>query len=205
MVRGNRESWNIRDHHMADTIDRLARHHGPGSKGLIWEHNTHIGDARASDMAREGLTNVGQLIRERHGRDGVALIGLASHRGSVLAADAWGTPERVLPVPTARQGSHEDVLHRTLGAPAVLAFDDDRSGPWLSGRLGHRAIGVVYRPTSELGNYVVTRMGGRYDALIWLEQPPRYARCTTNSARQNPNSRQNRPDSDQDAPGQLLS
>jgi len=170
MVRGNRESWNIRDHHMADTIDRLARHHGPGSKGLIWEHNTHIGDARATDMAREGLTNVGQLIRERHGRDGVALIGLASHRGSVLAADAWGTPERVLPVPPARQGSHEDVLHRTLGAPAVLAFDDDRSGPWLSGRLGHRAIGVVYRPTSELGNYVDTRMGGRYDALIWLEQ-----------------------------------
>ena len=77
---------------MADTIDRLARHHGPGSKGLIWEHNTHIGDARAADMAREGLTNVGQLIRERHGRDGVALIGLASHRGSVLAADARGTP-----------------------------------------------------------------------------------------------------------------
>jgi erythromycin esterase len=170
MVRGNRESRNIRDHHMADTIDRLARHHGPGSKGLIWEHNTHIGDARATDMAREALTNVGQLIRERHGRDGVALIGLASHRGSVLAADAWGTPECVLPVPPARQGSHEYVLHRTLGAPAVLAFDDNRSGPWLSSRLGHRAIGVVYRPTSELGNYVDTRMGGRYDALIWLEQ-----------------------------------
>jgi erythromycin esterase len=170
MVRGNRESRNIRDHHMADTIDRLARHHGPGSKGLIWEHNTHIGDARATDMAREALTNVGQLIRERHGRDGVELIGLASRRGSVLAADAWGTPECVLPVPPARQGSHEYVLHRTLGAPAVLAFDDNRSGPWLSGRLGHRAIGVVYRPTSELGKYVDTRMGGRYDALIWLEQ-----------------------------------
>ena len=170
MVRGDRESWNIRDHHMADTIDRLARHDGPRSKGLIWEHNTPIGDARATDMAREGLTNVGQLIRERHARDGVALVGLASHRGSVLAADAWGTPERVLPVPEARTGSHEDLLHRALGVPAVLVFHDDRSGPWLSSWLGHRAIGVVYRPTREHGNYATTRMGGRYDALIWLER-----------------------------------
>jgi len=170
MVRGDRESWNIRDHHMADTIDRLARHHGPRSKGLIWEHNTHVGDARATDMAREGLTNVGQLIRERHARDGVALVGVTSHRGSVLAADAWGTPERVLPVPEARTGSHEDLLHRALGAPAVLVFHDDRSGPWLSSWLGHRAIGVVYRPTREHGNYATTRMGGRYDALIWLER-----------------------------------
>jgi len=143
MVRGNRESWNIRDHHMADTIDRLARHHGPGSKGLIWEHNTHIGDARATDMAREGLTNVGQLIRERHGRDGVALIGLASHRGSVLAADAWGTPERVLPVPTARQGSHEDLLHRTLARTSAQGVGGKVSGVFVTEfAVDHRPPGL---------------------------------------------------------------
>jgi erythromycin esterase len=170
MVRGDRESWNIRDHHMADTIDRLFRHHGPRSKGLVWEHNTHIGDARATDMARDGLTNVGQLVRERHGGEGVALIGFAAHRGSVLAAASWGTPERVFEVPPARTGSHEDLLHRTLGAPAILVFDENRSGPWLSSWNGHRAIGVVYRPERESGNYVPTRMGGRYDALIWLEE-----------------------------------
>src|SRR6478609_2090669 len=93
MMRGNRDSWNLRDHHMADTIDRLVQHHGPGSKGLVWEHNSHIGDARATDMASSGLTNVGQLIRERHSADGVALVGFAAHRGTVLAADSWGTPE----------------------------------------------------------------------------------------------------------------
>lgn len=170
MVRGDRESWNIRDHHMADTIDRIAHHHGPRSKGLVWEHNTHIGDARATDMARDGLVNVGQLVRERHSSDGVALVGFASHGGSVLAAETWGTPEHVLPVPDARAGSHEDLLHVALGQPAVLIFTDDRSGPWLSAWLGHRAIGVIYQPIGDSRNYVPTRMGHRYDALIWLER-----------------------------------
>jgi erythromycin esterase len=170
MVRGDRESWNVRDHHMADTIDRLADHLGPQSKGLVWEHNTHIGDARATDMAQVGLVNVGQLLRERHGADGVALVGQASHRGQVLAAGAWGAPEVVRDVPDARGRSHEDLLHRALGEPSVLLFGDDRSGPWLSASLGHRAIGVVYQPRREAQNYVPTRMGGRYDALLWFEQ-----------------------------------
>jgi erythromycin esterase-like protein len=170
MVRGDRESWNVRDIHMADTIDRLAAHLGRRSKGLIWEHNTHVGDARATSMAAEGLVNVGQLVRERHGREGVVLVGFASHRGSVLAGSAWGAPEAVLPLPTALDGSHEDLLHRTLGVPALLVFGEDRSGRWLSDWRGHRAVGVVYQPRREAGNYVPTRMGGRYDALLWLEE-----------------------------------
>ncbi len=170
MVRGDRESWNIRDHHMVDTVDRIAGHLGPRSKGLIWEHNTHVGDARATDMARAGMVNVGQLLRERHRADGVALVGAASHRGTVVAGSAWGAPESVVPVPPARAGSHEDLLHRALGAPAVLDFRGDRSGPWLGARLGHRAIGVVYEADREVGNYVPTRMGGRYDALLWFEE-----------------------------------
>jgi erythromycin esterase-like protein len=155
---------------MADTIDRLARHLGPRSKGLVWEHNTHVGDARATDMAREGLVNVGQLVRERHGEEGVSLVGFAGHRGTVLAASSWGAPEEVMTVPPAREGSHEDLLHHSLGRPAVLLFGDDRSGPWLSQWRGHRAIGVVYAPGREHGNYVPTRMGGRYDALLWFER-----------------------------------
>ena len=170
MVRGDRASWNVRDHHMADTIDRIAQHLGPRAKGLVWEHNTHVGDARATDMAGDGLVNVGQLVRERHAADGAALIGFASHSGSVLAAQSWGAPETVFAVPEARRGSHEDLLHHALGRPAVLVFDDDRSGAWLSARLGHRAIGVVYDPDRESGNYVPTRMGGRYDALMWFER-----------------------------------
>ena len=170
MVRGDRESWNIRDHHMADTIDRITSHLGPRSKGLVWEHNTHVGDARATDMARDGLVSVGQLLRERHGPGSVALVGFAGHRGSVLAARTWAAPEQAFPMPRARPGSHEDLLHHALGRPAVLVFRDDRSGPWLSAWTGHRAIGVVYDPQHEAANYVPTRIGGRYDALIWLEQ-----------------------------------
>ncbi|TQK71286.1 erythromycin esterase family protein [Nocardioides sp. SLBN-35] len=170
MVRGDRASWNIRDQHMVLTVERIARHLGPEAKGLVWEHNTHIGDARATDMAVSGMVNVGQLLRERHRAADVALVGFAGHRGTVLAASGWGEPERVLPVPEARRGSHEDLLHHALARPAVIAFPEDRTGPWLADRRGHRAIGVVYEPSQESGNYVPTVIGQRYDALIWLER-----------------------------------
>jgi erythromycin esterase-like protein len=169
MVRGDRSSWNVRDRHMADTVDRLSRHLGPASQGLIWEHNTHVGDARATDMASEGMVNLGQLLRERHHDEGVALVGFAGHRGHVLAGAGWGEPEAVMNVPPARAGSHEDLLHLALGEPSVLVFGEDRSSPWLSGWAGHRAIGVVYEPSREGGNYVPTRMGRRCDALLWFE------------------------------------
>ena len=170
MVLGDQESWNIRDYHMVDTVDRLAHHLGPRSKGLVWEHNTHVGDARATDMARAGMVNVGQLMRERHGGEGVALVGFASYRGTVIAGAAWGAAESVVPVPVAKPGTHEDLLHIALGAPAVLDFADGPGGPWLEARLGHRAIGVVYQPHREVGYFVPTVMGGRYDALLWFEE-----------------------------------
>lgn len=170
MVQGDNDSWNVRDTHMADTIDRIANHLGVASKGIIWEHNTHVGDARSTSMAAEGLINVGQLIRERHGESAVTLIGFASYSGTVLAATQWGSPEERFMTPDARTGSHEELLHHALERDSVLVFDADRGGPWLSAALGHRAIGVVYAPERERGNYVPTVMGGRYDALIWLER-----------------------------------
>lgn len=169
MVRGDRQSWNIRDRHMVDTIARLDAHHGPDSRGIVWEHNSHIGDARATDMARAGMVNVGQLVRERFGTADTALVGFAGHRGTVMAAAAWGAREQVLPVPPARPSSHEDLLHRALGTDALLVFPERRTGAWLSRRAGHRAVGVVYQPRAEHGNYVPTVMGERYDALFWLE------------------------------------
>jgi len=169
MVRSNRDSWNVRDFHMADTLDRLLAYFGPRSRALIWAHNTHVGDSRATDMAAAGMVNIGEIIRERHGDEGVALIGFAGHRGSVIAAAAWGAEEMALPVPDARAGSHEDLLHRALGEPALLIFPHDRDRLWLQMRRGHRAIGVVYQPRHESGNFVPTIMGERYDALLWLE------------------------------------
>ncbi|RQP14108.1 MAG: erythromycin esterase family protein [Chryseobacterium sp.] len=94
MTRFDNESWNIRDRHMMDTLNRLMKFHGPDAKGIIWEHNTHIGDARATDMEREGMVNIGQLAREEYGRSNVFLCGFGSYSGTVVAADRWGDPTR---------------------------------------------------------------------------------------------------------------
>jgi erythromycin esterase-like protein len=167
MVRADNESWNVRDCHMADTLDRLMAHHGPDAKAVVWEHNTHVGDARATDMAVGGMVNVGQLVRERHQRDGVVLVGFGGHRGSVIAADSWGAPYRRFDVPPAPAGTHEDLLHRAVGETSLFVFPDDRATGWLSSRRGHRAIGVVYRPSADrYGNWVPTVMGRRYDAFV---------------------------------------
>jgi erythromycin esterase len=170
-VRGGPDSWNVRDLHMADTLDRILAHHGPGAKGVVWAHNTHVGDARATDMAEAGMTNLGQLARERHADEGVVLVGFAGHRGSVVAGRAWGAPAERLPVPPGRDGSVEDLLHRALqDEESLLVFPQTYDQPrWLRTSLDHRAIGVVYHPEQERwGNYVPSTLGDRYDALLWF-------------------------------------
>ena len=171
MVHADGESWNVRDCHMADTLDRLMDWHGRGAKAVVWEHNTHIGDARATDMAAAGMVNVGQLVRERHHPDGVVLVGFGGSEGSVIAADFWGAPMRRMTVPAAPAGTHEDLLRRAAPASSLLLFPDDRDSPWLAARRGHRAIGVVYRPLGDRrGNWVPTVMGRRYDAFCHFHQ-----------------------------------
>src|SRR5439155_3945064 len=115
MVRGGPESWNVRDRHMVETLDRLMAHHGPKAKAIVWEHNTHIGDARFTDMAGDGMVNVGQLVRERRGGEGVVLAGFGSFKGSVVAGREWEAPMEKMRVPAAREGSWEQILHQ-LGA-----------------------------------------------------------------------------------------
>ena len=178
MVRGGPSSWNVRDHHMVETLDRLMAHHGSRAKAIVWEHNTHVGDARFTDMARHGMENVGQLVRQEHGdgpddRDGVFIVGFGTHRGSVIAADEWGRPMRRLRVPEARPGSWEGLLHSAGTGDALLIFDgsDDGGIPGLDRPLEHRAIGVVYDPRAERwGNYVSTIVPRRYDAFINIDE-----------------------------------
>jgi erythromycin esterase len=171
MVRGGPESWNIRDRHMSETLERLVRHHGPDTKAIVWEHNTHIGDARATDMADEGMVNVGQLARERLGEEKVFLIGFGSHRGSVIAAKEWEAPMERMSVPPGRDGSWEDVLHRAGPANKLLLLDDVREQECFLEERGHRAIGVVYHPEYEqFGNYVPTVLPRRYDAFCYLDE-----------------------------------
>jgi erythromycin esterase len=170
MVRGGRHSWNVRDRHMHETLERLMRFHGPDARAIVWEHNTHIGDARYTDMADDGTVNVGQLVREAHAADDVVLVGFASHRGSVIAAKEWEAPMEGMRVPPARAGSWEEALHETGAADKLLVFSGRERGPWLD-RRGHRAIGVVYRPEYEAyGNYVPSVLPRRYDALAYLDE-----------------------------------
>jgi erythromycin esterase-like protein len=178
MVRGGPTSWNVRDHHMVDTLDRLMRHHGPRARGIVWEHNTHIGDARYTDMARAGMVNVGQLVRQAHGespsdRDGVALVGFGTHRGMVIAAEEWGAPMQRMRVPEARAGSWENTLHRDVGRDSLLTFNGTGDGgiQGLEHPIEHRAIGVVYDPAAERwGNYVPTIIPRRYDAFVFIDE-----------------------------------
>jgi erythromycin esterase len=170
MVRGGPDSWNVRDRHMADTLDRLLLKQGPQAKAIVWEHNTHIGDARHTDMADEGMVNVGQLAREAYGDENVALIGFCSHRGEVIAAREWEAPMQKMPVPEGRPESWEDLLHRAISGDALLLLEPGRqTGLWQQ-RRGQRAIGVVYHPEYEYGNYVPTVLPRRYDALLYLDQ-----------------------------------
>jgi erythromycin esterase-like protein len=170
MVRGGPESWNLRDRHMTETLERLMRHHGPDAKAIVWEHNTHIGDARFTDMADDGMVNVGQLVRERHAAEGVFLVGFGSHRGSVIAAKDWEAPMERMPVPPGREGSWEDVLHRAGAADKLLLLEDVREDDDFLAERGHRAIGVVYHPEYEhLGNYVPTVLPRRYDAFCYID------------------------------------
>ncbi|SNR55117.1 erythromycin esterase family protein [Blastococcus mobilis] len=168
MLLGSVESWNVRDVHMVDTLDRLLEN--TGGKAVLWEHNTHIGDARATDMAGAGMVNVGQLLRERHGADDVVLVGFGGFQGAVIAGEQWGGQMRPMPVPPARSGSLESMMHAALGEDALFVLPRSGGPEWLSRRLDHRAIGVVYRPERERwGNYVPTVLGERYDAFLYLE------------------------------------
>jgi erythromycin esterase-like protein len=173
MVRGGPASWNVRDHHMVETLDRLVEHHGPMAKAIVWEHNTHIGDARFTDMARAGMVNVGQLVRESRGEDDTVLVGFGTHRGTVIAADEWGAPMQRMRVPAAREGSFEEAMHDAAVGDALMLFDESDNGGvrGFDEPMGHRAIGVVYDPNHERwGNYVPTVVPRRYDAFLYIDE-----------------------------------
>jgi erythromycin esterase-like protein len=167
-------SWNLRDRHMAQTLAGIEAHlarRARRPKIVVWAHNSHLGDARATEMAwqREEL-NLGQLVRERHGGDAV-LVGFSTHAGSVTAATDWGGPaerKRVLP---SRSDSHERLMHAT-GLPRLLL--PLRGDPALAQALQaprlERAIGVIYRPDTERrSHYFDARLPQQFDALIHID------------------------------------
>jgi erythromycin esterase len=165
------KSWNIRDRHMVSTLNRLMGHHGADTKCVVWEHNTHIGDARYTDMVHGGLVNVGQLVREQQSPSNVVLVGFGSFMGSLVAGKSWDAPMEVMPLPPARSGSVEALLHHESPDDRLLIFSSSNTDVRFSNERGHRAVGVVYHPEREkFGNYVPTKLSQRYDAFIYLDQ-----------------------------------
>lgn len=171
MIHGGPQSWNIRDRHMDQTLKDLLDFHGPDAKAIVWAHNTHIGDARYTDMAASGMVNLGQLARERFGDDDVVLVGFGTHHGHVIAGQSWGAPMQEMPVPAAAHQSWEDIFHRTQKGDQLLIMDDIDPNDEFHEPRPHRAIGVVYHPAREAyGNYVPTVLPRRYDAFLHLDQ-----------------------------------
>lgn len=172
MVQGGPHSWNVRDRHMADTLDRLLKFHGDNAKVIVWAHNTHIGDARATDMTGEGMFNIGELARIQHADKGVVLVGFGSYKGSVMAGKNWGAAMQPVQLPQARKTSWEHLLHVASEENKLLIMDDFTvNNAMMENHIGHRAVGVVYNPAYEqYGNYVPTILPLRYDAFIYLNE-----------------------------------
>jgi len=171
MIEGGPHSWNVRDRHMAETLDRLLKFHGEKSKAIIWEHNTHIGDARATDMTTEGMFNIGELARLKYPAEDVVLVGFGSYRGTVTAGHSWGAPMEKMTMPEARRNSWEYLLHAAGPDNKLLMMEDFSSDLFMENHFGHRAVGVVYNPQYEqYGNYVPSILPLRYDAFIYLDE-----------------------------------
>ncbi len=172
MIGGGPESWNIRDRHMFATLERLMEFHGTQAKAIIWEHNTHIGDARATSMAEEGMINVGELVSEKYRKEEVSKVGFGTYKGSVMAGRNWGDIMRIMHIPKAIENSWESLLHQAgNGRNLALSLESWKKDPVFNQQLLHRAIGVVYHPENErLGNYVPSIMPLRYDRFIHINE-----------------------------------
>ena len=167
---GGESAWNIRDIHMQDMLDTLLDHF-EGSRAVVWEHNTHVGDFRQTGNAG-GQINIGQLTRQRHPGEMVS-VGFGHYEGSVTASRYWGAPPEYMPVPQGIPGSYDNAFHQT-GLDRFLLLlrplrDALQAGPLDEWR-GNRAIGVQYHPEAESHNYVPTKLVSRYDAFVHIDR-----------------------------------
>ena len=173
MYRGARESWNLRDRHMYETLLALLEHRGPDSRAVIWAHNSHVGNATATEMAMHGELNLGQLVREKFGERTYA-VGLGTDRGTVAAATNWDGAMEVKEVRPAHPDSYEHLCHESGRAAFFLPLRNPHSlrmrAVLLEPRL-ERAIGVIYRPETELvSHYFQASLPLQFDEWIWIDE-----------------------------------
>jgi erythromycin esterase-like protein len=174
MYVGGAKSWNLRDTHMFETFEALLAFHGPRSKAVVWAHNSHLGDASATAMARRGELNLGQLVRERFADDAY-LVGFGTDHGTVAAATDWDGPMEIKRVRPSHPDSYERLCHETsLSAfllPVGQASGDAPLRDELLDQRLERAIGVIYRPETELmSHYFEARLPEQFDEWIWFDE-----------------------------------
>lgn len=173
MYQSSAVSWNLRDRHMFNTLEAVIAHRGVGTKAVVWAHNSHIGDASATAMGWNGEFNVGQLCRVAYGDDAV-LIGFGTDTGTVAAASDWGADMQVKTVRPARHDSYEYAFRRTGVARSLTDWRGQKHQPLselLHEPLLERAIGVVYRPDTELlSHYFEAVLADQFDAYVWFER-----------------------------------
>jgi erythromycin esterase len=172
MALGGASSWNARVDHFKQTVVDLKDHYGEDSRAIVWAHNTHVGDARATPMSRAGQTNIGQLARQRWGEDQVYIVGFATGRGTVVAGRAWGATPEVMELREARPDSLDGFLVDWAGSdePRGFLFSDPAVRDALGPTRRQRAVGVVFEPENEQRNYVVTNPLQRYDSLLFFPE-----------------------------------
>lgn len=163
-------SWNSRAHHMHGTVNDLLTLYGENSKGIVWAHNTHIGDAEYTSMRNTGEENIGQLSRERLGNDHVFLIGFTTYEGKVMAGPSWGGPMEEMTIPPAISNSIEHKLNQIKQESFYLIFDEEDRKENNLKIMGNRAVGVVYNPRGDKRQFVPTIIPMRYDALIFFKK-----------------------------------
>jgi erythromycin esterase-like protein len=166
-------SWNLRDRHMVETLEDLVAHvdrQGGRAKVVVWAHNSHLGDARATDMSRRGELNVGQLVREGHGESAV-LVGFLTYHGTVTAASNWDAPAERKNVRPALPGSYEAAFHEIGLGRFLLPLRDDKAREVLREPKLERAIGVIYRPDTErVSHYFGARLADQFDAVLHFDR-----------------------------------
>lgn len=170
-ITDNAGSWNSRATHMWETVKRLLDKHGNDSRAVVWAHNTHVGDAEATTMRFQNMVNIGRLSRLELGSDQVFITGFGTYTGRVNAGSNWGSAMHIMHVPEGIAGSYENIFSQIEHRQFYLIFDQaDRDHPALNEFRGHRAIGVVYNPRQEAGNYVPTILPHRYDAFFFIRE-----------------------------------
>jgi erythromycin esterase-like protein len=172
MFRGGSLSWNLRDQHMLGTVEALRAHLGEPerpAKIAVWAHNSHLGDARATQMGQRGELNVGQLMRERF-PGATCLVGYTTSHGTVTAASDWGEPVELKRVRPALPDSYEHLFHETAVPRFLLSFDNETVRRALTTPQLERAIGVIYRPDTERqSHYFHASLAFQFDAVIHFD------------------------------------